>query len=200
MKAAIRMKSVIVLRYALLASVSLSWGAGALAQSDAEGKRPVKLEDVVVTGQAAKAAYEQHLLRFEVAERIAHACFDYARANDYAVSLHIIDQFGYPIYVGRMDGQQADNVETSGMKAETALYFREPTRVWMERSQENPLMPIWLSQMGQFAVAGGVPIIVEDQLVGAMGVGGGTSDQDEACAIHGLITVLGRQPALVDLK
>ena len=192
------MKRSIAFRCAMLAAASMSCGGAALAQSDAGS--PVKLEEIVVTGAAAKAAFEKHLLKYEVAERIAHACFDYARENDYAVSLHIIDQFGYAIYVGRMDGQQADNVETSGMKARTALYFREPTRVWMERSRQNDLMPIWLSQMGQFAVTGGVPIIVEDQLVGAIGVGGGTSDQDEACAVHGLLSVLGRQPYLVELE
>ena len=170
---------------------------GAAAAQSSEERKPSKLEDVVVTGEPARVAYEKHLLRFEVAERIAHACFEYARENDYAVSLHIIDQFGYPIFVGRMDGQQADNVETSGMKAKTALYFREPTRIWMERSQQNPLMPIWLSQMGQFPVAGGLPIIVEDQLVGAIGVGGGSPDQDEACAEHALGAVLGAQPSRV---
>lgn len=182
-------------RSGIAAFLTLILGAAA-AQSPEEGK-PSQLEDVVVTGEPARVAYEKHLLRFEVAERIAHACFEYARENDYAVSLHIIDQFGYPIFVGRMDGQQADNVETSGMKAKTALYFREPTRVWMERSQQNPLMPIWLSQMGQFAVAGGLPIIVEDQLVGAIGVGGGSPDQDEACAEHALGAVLGVRPSRV---
>src|SRR5690606_26564777 len=98
--------------------------------------------------------------------------------NGFAVAVHIIDQFGYSIYAARMDGRKADNIETSQMKARTALYFREPTRVWMERSLQNPLMPHLLSQMGQFPVAGGLPIIVEDQLLGAIGVGGGTSDQD----------------------
>lgn len=183
-------------RCLVAASVSLLLGVAAHAQSAGEARAPVKLADIVVTGEAAKAAYERHLLRFDIAEKIAHACFEYARENDYAVSLHIIDQFGYPIFVGRMDGQQADNVETSGMKAQTALYFREPTRVWMERSQQNALMPLWLSQMGQFAVAGGLPIIVEDQLVGAIGVGGGSPDQDETCAEQGLLAVLGRQPSL----
>lgn len=174
----------------LIAMTALST---AVAQPPAQ---PVSLDDVVVEGAAAKQVYERNLLRLDVAEKIAKACFAFASENDFAVAVHIVDQFGYSIYAARMDGRNVDNIETSEMKARTALYFREPTRVWMERSQQNPLMPHLLAQMGQFPVAGGLPIIVEDQLVGAIGVGGGTSDQDEDCARAGLLEILGAQPAL----
>ncbi|MEX2124812.1 MAG: heme-binding protein [Woeseia sp.] len=187
-----------ILRLAAVAlAAAIAFGGDALAQTTDAPQQPVKLEDVVVKGAAAKQAYEKHLLRLDVAEKIAKACFAYAAGNDFAVALHIVDQFGYSIYAGRMDGRKADNIETAEMKARTALYFREPSRVWMERSRQNPLMPHLLQQMGQFPVAGGLPIIVEDQLVGAIGVGGGTSDQDEDCARAGLLQVLGPQPGLV---
>jgi uncharacterized protein GlcG (DUF336 family) len=182
-----------VLRLSPIAFVAaFAVSTAAVAQSGGT-RKSLKLEDVVVTGVAAKQAYEKHLLRFEVAEKIAEACFDYAARNDFSIALHIVDQFGYTIYAGRMDGRKADNIETSEMKARTALYFREPTRVWMDRSRQDSLMPHLLDQMGQFPVAGGLPIIVEDQLVGAIGVGGGTSDQDEDCARAALLTVLGSQ-------
>lgn len=157
---------------------------------------PVALADIVVTGAAAEQSYEKHLLRLDVAERIAHACFDHAGEAGYTVALHLVDQFGYTIYAGRMDGAQADAVETSAMKARTALYFREPTRVWMDRSIQTPLMGQLVGQLNQFPVTGGLPIIVENQLVGAIGVGGASSDQDEDCARSGLIAVLGEQPSL----
>jgi glc operon protein GlcG len=182
----------------LFCSLSYMMGGSVLAQSDVSKGELATLSDIVVTGEAAKLALEKNLLRFDVAERIAKACFDHARDNNFKVSLHIIDQFGYVIFAGRMDGQQADNVETSGMKAKTALYFREPTRVWMERSMNHSQMGQWLSQMEQFPVVGGLPIIVEDQVVGAIGVGGGSSNQDEECARAGLIAVLGPQPTLTE--
>jgi glc operon protein GlcG len=181
---------------AVILSAVLILGGAAAAQTPDGPREPVALDDIVVTGEAAKQAYEKHLLRFDVAERIGKSCFGYARRNGFAVALHIVDQFGNTVYAAKMDGRKADNIETSAMKARTAVYFREPTRVWMERSLQSPLMPHLLSQMGKFPVAGGLPIIVEDQLVGAIGVGGGTSDQDEDCARAGLLAVLGPQPSL----
>jgi uncharacterized protein GlcG (DUF336 family) len=179
---------------AAVLAIAIACPGGAYGQTPEGPQQPVRLRDVVVQGAAAKQAFEKHLLKLEVAEQIGQACFAYAARNNFAVALHIVDQFGYSIYAGRMDGRKADNIETAEMKAQTALYFREPTRVWMERSSQNPLMPHLLNQMGQFPVAGGLPIIVEDQLVGAIGVGGGTSDQDEECARAALIQVLGREP------
>lgn len=158
--------------------------------------RLASLADIVVTGKAAEQAFEKHLLRLDIAEQVAHACFDHARENGFTVALNIIDQFGYTIYAGRMDGAQADAVESSAMKARTALYFREPTRVWMERSMQSPLMGQLVAQLNQFPATGGLPIIVENQLVGAIGAGGATSDQDEDCARAGLIAALGPQPSL----
>lgn len=190
------MRQTMTLRISALGlATSIIVAGSALAQT-AASPEPLSLEDVVVQGEAAKQIHERHVLKLAVAEKIAKACFAYAERNDFTVALHIIDQFGYSIYAGRMDGKKADNIETAEMKARTALYFREPTRVWMERSQQNPLMPHLLQQMGQFPVAGGLPIIVEDQLVGAIGVGGGTSSQDEDCARAGLLEVLGAQPGL----
>lgn len=190
-------------RSASHARVTAAFLAAALFASTAqvnaaEDGRLATLNDIVATGEPAETAHEKHILRLDVAERIAKACYDYATKNGFRVSTHIVDQFGYTIYAGRMDGQQADNVETCEMKAQTALYFREPTKVWAERAQQSPYMGELLSQMGQFPVTGGLPIIVDKQLVGAIGVGGATSQQDEDCARAGLVAVLGPQPYLVN--
>ena len=93
-----------------------------------------------------------------------------------------------------MDGQTSDNIDSARLKAKTAVYFREPTSVWEKRSREDPLMAIWVHQLGQFAASGGLPIIVEDQLLGAIGVGG--SVENEACAQEALTVILGPQPPL----
>lgn len=174
------------------AVLSLFFIGLALAQSPAEPKEPATLTQVVVVGAPARQAFERNMLRLDVAERIAKACFDFARRNNQSVSVHLIDQFGNAIYVGRLDGQTSDNIDSARLKAETALYFREPTSVWEKRSKEDPLMAIWVYQLGQFAASGGLPIIVEDQLLGAIGVGG--SAENEACAQEALTVILGPQP------
>jgi uncharacterized protein GlcG (DUF336 family) len=184
-----------MLRWFAVVQGLVGFSAGmALAQSPQGPAAPVTLDQVVVTGAEAKSAFERNMLRLDVAEKIAKACFDFARRNDHTVTVHILDQFGKAIYVGRMDGEISDGVHSARLKAETALYFREPTSVWTNRSRDDALMALWVDQLGQFAVPGGLPIIVEDQLIGAIGVGGGP--MDEACAREALISVLGRQPSL----
>ena len=152
------------------------------------------LNDVIVVGAPARQALERNMLRLDVAEKLAKACFDFSRRSNQSASVHIADQFGHAIYVGRMDGQTSDNIDSARLKAKTAVYFREPTSVWAKLTAQDPLMAIWVHQLGQFAAPGGLPIIVEDQLLGAIGVGG--TAENEACAYEALVTVLGPQPSL----
>ena len=156
---------------------------------------PARLDDVVLTGAAAKRARDRSLLRFDVAERIAKACFAQAARNKQNVTVFILDQFGETIYAGRMDGQYAINIDTALMKAKTALYTRDSTHAAMNRGQGDMMQELRAMQLGMYPTTGGLPIIVEDQLLGAIGVGGGR--QDEACAWEGLQTVLGPQPPLL---
>ncbi len=156
---------------------------------------PARLEDVVMKGAAAKRAKDRSLLRFEVAERIAKACFAQAARNNQNVTVFVIDQFGEIIYSGRMDGQYGVNIETALMKAKSALYVRDATHAAMNRSQGDVLQELRAMQLGIYPNSGGLPIIVEDQLLGAIGVGGGRLD--EACAWEALQTVLGPQPPLL---
>jgi uncharacterized protein GlcG (DUF336 family) len=129
---------------------------------------------------------------------LGKACFAWAMRNNHQVSVHILDQFGQTIYAARMDGQTAANMESALMKAKTAVYFRDSSHAWMNRSRNDPQMAIWLQQMGQFANAGGLPIVVEDQLLGSIGVGGAPGGaRDEACAHEAMSVVLGPQPPLV---
>jgi glc operon protein GlcG len=153
-----------------------------------------KLDDVVVKGAAAKRAHERSILRLDVAERIAKVCLAQAARNNLSVTVHIIDQYGEPIYTARMDGQYSVNIDTAIMKAKTALYLRDSTHAQANRSADDVNYKLLVMQLGQYDVSGGLPIIVEDQLLGAIGVGGGRLD--EACAYEALQTVLGPQQPL----
>lgn len=137
-------------------------------------------------------ASERHILRFAVAEQIGNDFFACARRNGTTRSVHIVDQFGNTIYAARMDGQIADNIDVARMKAESALYFRENTRVWLNRSRDDPALALSLMRLGQFTSPTGLPIIVEDQLLGAIGVGGASGE----CTHEALTRVLGPQPPL----
>jgi len=103
----------------------------------------------------------------------------------------------------RMDGQGYLNVVTSEMKARTALMGREPSKVRMNRVIQNPDTELQQIQLGLFPNSGGLPIIVNDQMIGAVGVGGSAPRvaqgwSDEICAHKALTEVLGPQPPLVE--
>ena len=172
--------------YSTLCLIMLLTAVRVLAQS---APAAATLDEVIARDTGTS---ERHILRFAVAEAIAKAFFECARRSATARSVHIVDQFGNTIYAARMDGQIADNIDVARMKAETALYFRENTRVWLNRSRDDPALALSLVQMGQFTSPTGLPIVVEDQLLGAIGVGGSSGD----CVHEALTLVLGPQPPL----
>lgn len=163
-----------------------------LAQDAPPPRQPVRLTDVVVDNIAGGGIHEKHTLRFAVAERIGKEFFRCAERKAKPRSIHILDQFGNTIYAARMDGQTADNIDAARMKAEAALYFRESTAPWLARARKDQQMALLLAQLGQFTSPVGLPIIVENQLLGSVGIGGASGD----CAHEALTVVLGPQPPL----
>jgi len=98
-----------------------------------------------------------------------------------------------------MDGQLPIGVETALLKAKTALYARTPSSAVAQRfnTLDGRVIRLNLGQasgLAYYFVGGGLPIVVEDQLIGAIGVGGG--NMDEMCAYTALTKVLGPQPPL----
>ena len=90
-------------------------------------------------------------------------------------------------------------VETALLKAKTALYARTPSSAVAQRfnTVDGRVIRLNLGQasgLAYYFVGGGLPIVVEDQLIGAIGVGGG--NMDEMCAYTALTKVLGPQPPL----
>ena len=81
-------------------------------------------------------------------------------------------------------------------KAQTALYMRTSTHAAADRF--DMAGQVTRVKLNQYWVSGGLPIIVDDQLIGTIGVGG--SNKDEECAYAGLVAVLGPQPPLTVTK
>jgi uncharacterized protein (UPF0303 family) len=94
-----------------------------------------------------------------------------------------------------MDGQNTVNTETGYRKAQTALYLRNSTHAAVNnfRTLDSKIIRL---DLDMYLVSGGLPIIVDDQMIGSIGVGGGFRVNDEQCAYHALTKVLGPQPPL----
>jgi len=103
----------------------------------------------------------------------------------------------------RMDGQGWNNIRTAEMKARTALQTRAMTHARMNRARNDPFYQIYqITAHGLFPNSGGLPIVVNDQLIGAVGVGGAAPSpefSDEMCAHHALTQIIGPQPPLLPI-
>jgi glc operon protein GlcG len=148
--------------------------------------------DYVVTGKAAANVYDANQISLAAAKKVARACRDWATAHNGTMSLYIIDNAGEFVHMERMDGQVYNNIKTAMLKAQTALRTRQPTSIRAAQLRNDPGgLPRSVAWYNFFAVAGGIPIVVDGQMIGAIGVGGGAGGGDENCAIEGLKAAFG---------
>src|SRR5260221_12924492 len=144
------------------AAVSAIVGAALAAEGD----------QFLVSGDLAKVMLETHMLNVATAEKIAQACVAEAKKEGMRVSVAVLDQFGEPIYVYRMDGQSKQGIETAFLKARTTLNTRQPSRATANAAARGG-SELRQQQFGSFPQGGGLPIIVNgNQFVGAIGADG----------------------------
>jgi uncharacterized protein GlcG (DUF336 family) len=163
------------------------------ANAWAQGDQHLPLEKAVMTGEAAKKALTKSQISADIARKLVDACVDYAKATNTPVSVFVLSPDGEIVDAHRMDGQNSINTDTALLKAKTALYLRDSTHAAANRFRTLDARLI-REDLHMYLVSGGLPIIVDDQMIGAIGVGGGNAD--EQCGYQALVKVLGPQPPL----
>ena len=152
-------------------------------------------EQFVISGKAAEKIQDFTTINMATAERIAEVCEKAAAAEGVQISIMVLDNDGNHVYMDRMDGQGYLNIITADMKARTALMLRSPSKLLMNRVIEEPAPELQFVQLGEFANSGGLPIVVNKQMIGAVGVGGSAPRvpvwSDEICAHKALTEVIG---------
>lgn len=120
----------------------------------------------------------------ETAKKIAAASAAEAKKNNFTVVISIVDSSGTLTYLEKIDGTQIASVNVAIGKAVTANNFKRPTKALEDvvAGGRNVL----LSLPDAVLIEGGIPIIVEGKVIGAIGVSGGTSQQDAQVAEAGL--------------
>jgi len=168
--------------------------AGAMAPGGAALAQNVP-EQFVVSGKAAEQIQDFTTVNLATAERIADACEKAATAQGVEISTMVLDKDGNHVYMDRMDGQGYLNIITADMKARTALLGREASKNRMNRDIQEPSHEFEDIQLGLFANSGGLPIVVNKQLIGVVGVGGSAPHppawSDEICGHKALVEVFG---------
>jgi uncharacterized protein GlcG (DUF336 family) len=102
----------------------------------------------------------------------------------------IVDSSGALVAFVRMDGAQLASADIAQHKARASALFRRPTRAFEDAARNGPSGPV-MSLDGVIASAGGVPLIDQGKLIGAIGCSGGASAQDEAICLAGAATING---------
>jgi glc operon protein GlcG len=167
-------------------------GSMALAGTASAQNAP---EQFVVSGKAAEQIQDFNTINLATAERIADVCEKAAADQGVQISIMVLDSAGNHVYMDRMDGQGYLNIITADMKARTALLNRGPSKDLMNRVIKDPTSELELTEIGYFANSGGLPIIVNKQIIGFVGVGGSAPHvpvwSDEICAHKALVDVIG---------
>jgi len=148
----------------------------------------------VISDEAAKKTLVKNEISADTAAKITQACVDWATKNNQAVSVFVLSPTGQIVHAHRMDGQVPINTETALLKAQSVLYTRDSTHARANQVANNVSLQLRWDKLPVFPVSGGLPIIVGGQMIGAIGVGGGSRDED--CAYQALTTVIGPQPPL----
>ena len=116
-------------------------------------------------------------------QQMASACRAEAEKNKWNVTVAIVDDAGFLLYLERLDGAGPMTAEVAAAKARTAAVTRRSTKLWEDLVKDRPVMMKFPDNM---PIQGGVPIMAQGECVGAIGVSGVQSQQDEQVASAGI--------------
>jgi uncharacterized protein GlcG (DUF336 family) len=112
------------------------------------------------------------------ARKIAAVAVAEARKNNWNMAVAIVDPAGELVFFEKLDGTQAASVNIAMDKARSSARFKRPTKALQDVLATGGAGMRMLALDGAVPVEGGVPIVMDGKIVGAIGVSGGTSQQD----------------------
>jgi uncharacterized protein GlcG (DUF336 family) len=133
-----------------------------------------------------EAVLAKHTISDSAANAMVGAAVDRARLLGVAQVVAVLDESGRLKALRRMDGAPLVSVEMAQRKAYTALFGLPSQRLYDVVKDDDALRTGLAHAPGMTLIGGGVPIVAGGALVGAIGVGGGTIDQDIVVAEAGL--------------
>ena len=126
---------------------------------------------------------QKRVLTLEAAEKVAAAAEAEAKRRNATVVIVVVDDGGYPIVLKRLNDTQVASVDVGIGKARTAAIFRRSSKDFEDQIKNGRIASLVLP--GATPLQGGVPLIYEGKVVGAIGVSGNTPQEDEDIAKAG---------------
>jgi glc operon protein GlcG len=125
-------------------------------------------------------------ITLEQAKKVMAGAEAEAQKNNWFVVIAIVDTGGNLVSLQRLDNTQFGSIEVARQKAWSAAAFRRPTKVFQEAVAGGGANLRILALEGASPLEGGIPIVVDGQIIGAIGVSGMTGEQDAQIAQAGV--------------
>lgn len=125
----------------------------------------------------------------EAAKKAAAAALAEAVKNHWNMAVAVVDPNGTLVYYEKMDNTQIGSADVSIDKARSAALYKRPTKAFQEALASGGAGVRVMSLRGAMPVEGGVPLIADGKVIGAIGVSGANSDQDGQCAVAGAAVI-----------
>lgn len=120
------------------------------------------------------------------AKKAAAAALAEARKNNWTMAVAVVDPNGTLIYYEKMENTQIGSADVSIAKARSAARFKRPTKAFQDALAGGGVGLRILGLEGAVPLEGGIPIVLDGKIVGAIGLSGDTSDHDGICAQAGI--------------
>ena len=149
----------------------------------------------VVAVLAASSAFAQlpnpygASVNLDTARKIAAMSITEANKSGFKMAIAIVDTAGDLVYFEKMDGTQVASVNIAQDKARSSVRFKRPTKAMQDILAAGGAGVRFLALQGAVPVEGGLPLLMDGKIVGAIGASGGTSDQDGQVAKAGADSV-----------
>ncbi len=124
-------------------------------------------------------------INLDTAKKVAASAITEARKNNWTMAVAIMDTGGHLVYFEKMDGTQIGSVRVAIGKGRSAVLFKRPTKAFHDMVAAGGEGLRVLRLEGAVPVEGGLPLLMDGKIVGAIGVSGGTSQQDGVVAKTG---------------
>jgi len=133
----------------------------------------------------------QSIITAEAAMFMAEAAVAKAKALNILINVEVVDSSGIPAAFLRMPGAFLHSIDIAKDKAYTAASFGLATDKWQEIFEKEEMLKLGMPNRDRLVVfGGGVPIEIDNTIIGGIGVSGGSAEQDIECAKAGISAIV----------